>query len=248
MKSHLLTALLLALTSVAGLQGAPDPAPEKLDPANIAVDLRCVSLPQAQALPIVRKLRSEDPRQRAQAITELDDMLAKETATLLAWLNVITHLDVKAVTEETEEVRYASEYVGPSKTYNFAEKEDPLTKEPRTVEAMAAQAASLDTRNTGFTLEVEPSIFTNRRTLNLKLVASHICLKSMDRLIFQYENAAEKRIEKTTVEQPRFTEFKVQSEFTIDNGDHQLIGLFRAPTGKNQFELFILGVEIREHK
>ena len=84
-------------------------------------------------------------------------------------------------------------------------------------------ASAFDTRNVGVTLEVEPTFAEDRKSLYLSFVAQHIRLKSVDRVVVEHEHTPAKKTEKTTVEVPRFTDFKTQTSITMKSGEQRLV-------------------------
>jgi hypothetical protein len=153
---------------------------------------------------------------------------------------------VKGTYEEVEEVRYATQFESATIDISLRDDNGNLTKEPRKVQGLESEpfAIGFETRNIGITLEAEPRISGEGKTLIVSFVAQHIRLKSIERLVIERENVTEKTVRKVTQEQPRFSVKKVSSELSIESGDHRLIGTFALDDTANTLELFILGAEL----
>ncbi len=216
---------------------------------NVAIELRCLSLPQALAVPLIRRLRSGDLAEQSKVMTELDELLTAGKVTLQGWLVATTHGAEKAAVEDIEEIRYGTEFLPMRAEVFLADRDGSPNSQPDSVKVDAEPIASgFDTRNLGVTLEVQPTIAADGKSLVIDFMAQHVRLKSVDRIVVEREFTTEKKSQKTSVEQPRFTTFKVQTSFTMKSGEHRLIGIFRGPEGDKTLEIFILSAELMEAK
>lgn len=213
---------------------------------DITVELRCIVLPQATAIPLIAKLRLAKMPEREPALAEIDGLLAKGVARLAGWPFVTVHDRQKATVEAIEEIRFASQFEGTTNNVYVSDDQGKLTKQPSSAISADSEpvASGFDTRNVGVTLEIEPTVYAEGRTVSLSVVAQHVRLQAIDRLTIEHELTSEKRSEKTIQEQPRFSTLKMQSELFLESGEQRLIGIFRVPGEENQIELFILGVEV----
>ena len=217
---------------------------------KVSVELQCLSLPQTDAMPIIRRLRSAQPGERAQAFVDLEALLDKGTAKLLGWPQLTTSSGQKATYEAVEEVRYPTEFEAGTASVYLKDNDGGLTKQPSHLRGTDTEpvASAFEVRNIGVTLEVEPTVEGEGKMIELAFAAQHVRLKSVDRWSIEHERTSEKVTEKVTQEQPRFGVFKVQNVVTLESGDHKLVGVFKALDGEDTLELFILGAEVAGSK
>ena len=149
------------------------------------MDFLVVRLSEKRALPLVPRLRN--PQQAADAAKETLHLIEKGEAELLGWPFLSTKDGERAVVEQIDEFRYATEYEPPHATRKPrpdpragsipAGSDDPATT---TVELIdGAMPGDYETRNIGITLEAEPIIAPDGHTIDLSLVAQHSWLKGM---------------------------------------------------------------------
>ncbi|HEV7401311.1 MAG TPA: hypothetical protein VGO11_00210 [Chthoniobacteraceae bacterium] len=248
-RSLLLFTLLLTGACARGQVPVEPKPPLEVARPNVVIELHCLSLPQALAVPLVRRLRSGDVAEQSKVMAELEQMVLAGKVTLQGWLIATTHDGEKATAEDNEELRFATEFTPTQADVYLADKDGDISPQPDKVKVDSVPTATaFDVRNTGVTLEVEPRIAADKKSLEINLIAQHCRLKSVDRMIVEREFTTEKKSQKTIVEQPRFTNFKVNSYFSMKSGEHRLVGIFRGPEGEKTLELFILGVELLEAK
>jgi Flp pilus assembly secretin CpaC len=226
----------------------PEPAPVAPREPVVTADLQCVTLPQAQALPLIAKLRSQKPAEEAAAVAEIATLLEKGTAKLIAWPSVTTRSGQRANCEQVEELRYPRAFESGTASIYLTDNEGAVTKQPSHVRGADIQpvATEFDTRNLGVSLEVEPTVSEVEITVPFK--ASHTLLKSIDRWAIEHEFTTEKKTEKIIQEQPRFTVYRADNIVFLKSGEHKLIGLFKTADPEPTMELFILGAEILDRK
>lgn len=214
----------------------------------VTVDLQCVTLPLAQALPLITKLRSSKPEDPVTAVAEIAALLEKGTAKLLAWPSVTTRAGQVAKSEQIEEIRYPTQFSSGSASIYLTNNEGTVTQQPSRVRGadLPPVANSFDTRNVGITLEVEPTVASGQIEIPFK--ATHTLLKSIDRWAIEHEFTTEKKTEKVIQEQPRFTVYSAQNLALLKSGDRKLVGVFKTDAPEPALELFVLGAEILERK
>lgn len=249
-----LNLLVFALATAAHAQeplappAAPGAAPVAGPAPAFSVDLQCVTIPQAQALPLVAKFRSHKPADETAAIAEIAALLEKGTAKLIGWPTLTTWGGQKSRSEQTEEVRYPTEFTAGSASVYFTDNEGTATKQPSQVRGADVQpvASAFETRNLGLVLEVEPSLSGDQ--IQLAFVASHVVLKSIDRWAIEHEFTSEKKTEKVIQEQPRFLKYAAENLTFLKSGEHKLVGVFKTADPEPTLELFIISAEILDHK
>lgn len=224
---------LFALLATAAL--AADSAP-----LNVTLDVQMVALPRTTALPLVADLRN--PEKTEAACAKIQELLAAGTAQLIAWPMVTTHSGQRAIAENIQEIRYATEFEPSSVEINLTEKDGAITKQPSEIQGIdhPVTPTSFETRNAGATLEVEPVIHPDDGTISVNLVAQHVRLRGMRKIVI------ESGAIKTALEQPDFVTNKTQTSVSLKNGQHLLLGLFLTDEPADHLELFLLKAEYRQ--
>ncbi len=242
--------LAVALATAALAQEPPPPAgaPAEERAPIVSVELQCITLPQAQALPLIARLRSPKPGEGAGALIEVATMLEKGTAKLIAWPTLTTRAGQHGTAEQIEEIQYPSEFSTGSASIYLSENDGTVTKQPSRVRGADIQpvANAFDTRKLGLTLDVEPEVSGDQITIPFK--ATHVVLKSIDRWAIEHEYTTEKKTEKIIQEQPRFTVYSAQNLTLLKSGEHKLVGVFKTADAEPTLEIFIFGAEILDRK
>jgi type II secretory pathway component GspD/PulD (secretin) len=221
---------LLAATAFAAEPGA----------LNIIIEVQMVAVPRATALPLIPDLRN--PEKIEAAVAKIQELLASGTAQLVAWPVVTTRPGQRAIAENIQEIRYATEFEPASTEIQLTDKEGAITKQPNEVRGIdqPVTPTSFETRNAGATLEVEPSINPTDGAIELNLVAQHVRLRGMRKIVI------ESGAIKTTLDQPDFSTNKTQTTVTLKNGQRLLLGVFQTDEPADHLELFLLKAEYRE--
>ncbi len=173
-------ALVFATTSVRGM----DPLPIDAAPVNIRVELQVVTLPQEIAVPLVAELMDEKTIEPA--YVKVQGLLGKGAGKLIGWPIITTTVGQRAVSENNDEFRYATEYSAPAVAVISngvivdQTKTEPKPGEPLPSTILASTPMAFETRNTGVTLEVEPFITPDGKHISLTLVPQHVRLKGDD--------------------------------------------------------------------
>jgi Flp pilus assembly secretin CpaC len=182
-----------------------------------------------------------DEKKIEAAYARIQELLAKGTAQLLAWPIVTTHSGQRALVEAIDEIRYATEFDPPTvsftPSFNAAET---LKIEPKAdVTLFEAIPTTFETRNVGVTLEVEPVVSADGKTIKLDLVPQHVRLKGYHKVTVEKPSTGGKVV----VEQPEFDVLKVTTSLTLKNGQRVLMGVFRVAEPPKHLEMFLLKAE-----
>ncbi len=212
------------------------------EPWNIRIEMQVVTVPEEIALPLAGELLDEKKIEPAYA--KIQELLAKGTAKLVGWPIVTTRSGDKAIVEAIDEIRYATEYDPPTVSFTPGVKTDETVKiEPKAdVTLFDAVPTTFETRNAGVTLEVEPVLSPDAKTIKLNLVPQHVRLKGFQKVTVEKPATGGKVV----VEQPVFDTIRITSAFTLRNGQRVLMGAFRVSDPEKHMELFILKAEAKK--
>jgi hypothetical protein len=238
MKIAALLAAALCLTSLARAQN------------DVELNLLVVRLPEAATLPLLPALR--DAKQSTESTNEIVKMISEKRATLVGWPTLRLRSGQRAVVEQIDEFRYTSEYDLKDATAAATKKETepsqlvdapPPAPAPANTTAATSGAvpASFETRNVGITLEAEPTIAKDGKTLQVSFVAQHVAMSGFRKV--QLQRASDGNF--TFVEQPQFVTSKVTTGITVQDGGTILVGVFKLPHPSEEIELLILQANIR---
>ncbi len=254
----LIAALLFA---IAGASCDRSPLFEQDETWNVDCELQVVSMPEELALPLVSDLRN--PRRSEGAFKDVQKLIAEKRAILIGWPILTTKSGQRAVVEQVDEFRYATEYDPPGKTVTTesptpqdtpADAVDPAaTTEAKPAEPPPVKTTTtgisnggptaFETRNVGVTFEVEPVISADGEMIEMNFVPQHVRFLKWEAASLETTPG-----EKVTVQQPRFVTNKVTTSITFRNGERKLIGLFKAIEPAGHVELFILRVDALKRK
>lgn len=241
--SHLATLLLsteMALAQADPLAPAVPRTPDEKAP-NVRIDVQMVAIPRQLALPLISELAVDDKAEGA--FSKIQELIGAGTAQLIGWPLAITRSGQRAQVENIHEVRYGTEFQPGGVSIHLIDKEGTLSKVPTEIEGVEAPstATAFETRNTGATLEVEPVLSPDRKTIDLNLVPQHVRLRGMRKTTIEHSKNG-----KTTVEQPDFDTMRTQTQLTVRNGQRVLLGVFPTDDPPDHIELFLLKAETRE--
>jgi len=230
-------------------------------PAYVEFDLLVVQIPEKAAIPLIAQLR--DKKRSEKAVTRILDLIASDKARLVAWPTLTTTSGQRAVVEQVDEFRYATEYeqaVSTKRIENVSSNSGtpgapivpvdpasapPVEPKPARVRTIHLESEgvpkSFETRNVGVTLEIEPVIGSDGQTINLSLVPQHVSLLEMRRVEMEEVSTGKKSV----VYQPVFVTNKVTTSFAVPNGDYSLLGTFKVSKPEGYIELFILHTQIK---
>ena len=229
--------------------------------SEIEMDLLVVRLSDKRAMALIPQLR--DRKRAADATKEVLKLVTDGEATLIGWPVLTTKSGQRAVVEQIDEFRYATEFdpAGSAKVVETHPTEPgvaappvvpvaPHTEPPvqpkdastiTTDTVNEASPTAFETRNIGVTFEVEPNIDPNGRTIDINMVPQHVRLRGMRKV------TVERPKERTSVvvEQPEFVTHKVTTSISMEDGDYALIGVFNVADMPGQMEFFILHSRIK---
>jgi len=235
MKSPLRLLAVLTFTALTAFAQVPE-APV------VRIEVQMVSMPLEKGLPLLPNLR--DTGSIEGAFSQIQKMIAAGEATLNGWPEVVTKSGQRAVTEDIQEVRYASAYgphPAPASPASGAEKAVPAPAPAEPLHNGAPLPTEFETRNAGSTLEVEPVIGPDGKTIDLNLAPQNVRL-------LDFVTAAKGRDANGhdwKIEQPRFYTAKTTTSLTVLSGQHVLLAEFRGPEGSDQIQFFILKAEVK---
>lgn len=205
---------------------------------NVSIDLQMVAMDETKAFELISAFRSGEKKTVQAAWERLQAMLKSKEAVLLAWPIVRTVDQARAVSETLLEKRYATEFEPPQ-----APGDNPPPKKPEPVNKATVQGLPLayETRNLGTTLEVEPTVLENGQRVYLRLTPQHEELLKMEgeNQVLTTHNTL------ITVRQPLITHNKSDLNFTVNNGERQLIAVHKLAKPENFIELDLMRVVVR---
>jgi Flp pilus assembly secretin CpaC len=233
---HFLLPLLTTFAATALPVCAESPAPGS---PNVRIEVQIVSMLLEKGLPLLPNLL--DAGSIDGAFSQIQEMIAAGEATLVGWPQVVTMAGQRAVTEDIQEVRYASEF----------DSHRPATASPGAADKPGAQMAApvrsgapvptaFETRNIGATLEVEPVIKPDGKTIDLNIVPQHVRLLEFKAVA----SGRDANGHDWKIEQPLFFTAKTTTSLTVPSGQRVLLAEFRGPEGSDQIEFFILKAEV----
>jgi hypothetical protein len=228
------------LAKLGGFEPAPD---EPVLPANIQAELTIISVPKTDVLTLSAELKNPDTADAG--YRELLAMLKKKTAKLVASPLVETKPGNRCVIESIREFRYAIEFspIDPAKAIP-AKKPDPVKVLPlEPPPAVGVTPTTFETRNVGVTVEMEPTLSPDGKTVDLQISAQLIELLGWDTISVEEKGELVQRIP-----QPRFHTNKVSTSMTVQVGQRVLAGVFEAPADPESNELFLLKITTRPQK
>ena len=104
-------------------------------------------------------------------VSQIQKMIAAGEATLVGWPEVVTKSGQRAVTEDIQEVRYPTEFDGPQPAkIPGSETQAQKPAPPQSARGGAPVPTAFETRNIGATLEVEPVVGPDGKTIDVNIV------------------------------------------------------------------------------
>ncbi len=252
MKLPLIAAVALALFATQlGLAPAQTPAPSQPAPArdyaaekaertvqllkarwNVRVDVQMVALPQDRALQLLPELQSDQDARIETAFAQIQEMIKKKEATLLAW-PVLTLLDgERGVSESIVEKKYPTDFDPPTVPQNVG------AAVPTTPSPLSASLVpnAWEVRNCGDTLEVTPTVLADGKRILLETVPQRVELLRFE----TYDTGKTKDGSATQVVQPEFATQKYSGNLIVHSGRRVLLGVYKLSVPAGQIEFFLL--------
>jgi hypothetical protein len=233
----------LAIASLLFPLGLLSHGQETVSPVTLELDILIVRMPEATALPLLPALR--DASRAAQARDGILKLVTDHKATLIGWPVIRTGSGQRAHVEQTDEVRYATEYDVPGLTRIVETKEpatpDPLNPGPTKVSTSSETISegipkSFDTRKTGVTVEAEATLSDDGKTISALIQASHVRLRRFRKSEIEQKGSGKV----IAVEQPEFLVNTANTSTTIQAGGTILLGVFKVVEPADHMEFFIL--------
>ncbi len=213
-----------------------------LQKPNITVEVRCLSLPQATALPLISRLRSARTERKAAALAEVDTLLASGGATLLAWPILTVRDGAQASVDGAADVRFGSAYQAGSVSVCLTDLPREPRREPAVVEAPMVDG--IGTRPVGISFQAEATAIRGGKAVDLSYYVQLVGWPATDRIAVERERTPEKKVVRMVVEQPRFSTVHHLSSLTVESGEPRLVHISIDPTAGGRLVLFILHAEI----
>jgi hypothetical protein len=208
-------------------------------PWNVCVDMQVVDLEQTPALELLLDLQSDNDIRVEAAWTRLQSMIKTKGATLVAWPFLRTSDSVRAVSETIVERRYPSEFEPPQEPQTFSVI---ATPKPGPIDDSTTLGLpnAYETRNTGMTLEAEPTLLEDGKRVALAVTLSRVDLIAWDDhpLVLTAHNTLMRGF------QPLFMSLRSNLQLHLHNNQRQLIAVHKLPTRVNHYELDILHVVV----
>jgi hypothetical protein len=187
------------------------------------------------------------------AYARIQELLDKGKATLVGWPMATTRSGQRAVVEAIDELSYGSDFSsgGTSITVNEeagtgsqAQASPPVANQEVTVEGAEFNSipTSFLTRTLGVTLQVDPIVFPDEKTIQLEMVSQRVRLKGMTKVAVEHETTHEKVL----VEQPEVETAKTTTSVTLKTGERNLFGVYPGFGTPDCLELFLLRAELRK--
>jgi hypothetical protein len=229
-----LFALLVLSSSLVAQEAAPRPAPEAFEngdlgkaedfdaspnaPMMVQVTVEFIEVPQAEVTRLLSKEKLG--KDAAKLREELQKSVDAQKANLYETMMVVARSANKATAESIREVIYPTEYEQPELTCN-----PPITEE------QAAQGKSrrvcpplpsaFETRNTGSTLEIEPTIGDDNTTIDLRLVPEIV----FDTGVRKWNVHKDELGNESWIEMPLFYSLRTNTSLTLSDGMPQLLSV-----------------------
>ena len=216
--------------SLAGLSVAQAAESARLE-ANIQVEVQMVSISQAAALTLVPLFKEEKTVEAANQ--RLQEMIAREEATLLAWPRVFVKNGGQSISETAEEYRYPVEFDPPQEPSTFGGRTRIAVVRPEWGENVPTAFSTL---NLGPLLEVVAAAGADGRTIVLTTGPWLVRLLGIQRYSRQPSNLGIMG----TMEQPEFSNNRVTTSFTVLSGTPVLLSVFVKEKPSPRVELFVL--------
>ena len=231
-----LFALLVLSSSLVAQEAAPRPAPEAFEngdlgkaedfdvapnaPLLVQVTVEFIEVPQAEVTRLLNKekLGKDGTKLRE----ELQKSVDAQKANLYETMMMVARSGQKSTTESIREVIYPTEYEQPALPCGGTP-----TAEERQAEAQAHPKfcppvpTAFETRNTGSTLEIEPTIGDDNTTIDLRLVPEIV----FDTGVRKWNVHKDGLGNESWIEMPLFYSLRTNTSLTLSDGMPQLLSV-----------------------
>ncbi len=206
---------------------------------QVRIELQRIRLAQDEALPL--RARLLDPAQASAAHEALLRMVQEGSAELVEWSTLLTIEPQRAVSENVKEQRYATELEQPHPPQTLppltAEMESSLVySELRDGGTPFNLPTTFDTRDTGETLGVEPSVSLDGNVIGMIINASNVRHQGFTR----WGSGPDYEGNSTFVFQLDFKTLRTSTNLSLTNGHWMLLQFSRLQESKDQCDLTLL--------
>lgn len=217
MKGFRHIAAIVSLTAALAFAQAENAAvPANQTEWTVCVDVQMVSITPRLALKLVPELTER--KSVDAAFARLQEMIVSGEAELLAWPRVCVGSGVRGLAESVEKQIYPTDFQNPHGA-NFIRDLD-----------------SLECRNLGPTLEIEPSVSADGRSIAINIHAQFVRLIAMK----EFRDRESSWAMKWLIHRPDFASSMVTTQLDLANGQRTLLGSFVASSPQPHVEIFIL--------
>ncbi len=192
---------------------------------SITIEHLAISASAESALQFVPALNDE--QRSEETVRTIQKEVSAGRVELVAWQKTCTVNGERSVSETLVEQHYPTEFLPP----------DAIPKPIENPTDLIVPTA-FETRNTGFTLEVEPTVSPDGRTISLQL-----CLQSVRLLGFRrFESLINKAGVRVRHDQPDFHTTRTTANLTAPNGRWMLLSANKQPAPDEGFDLSLIRV------
>ena len=200
---------------------------ETLNRWSICVDMQVVSIAPDATLSFVSALRG--PRESDEAFKKLQTMIESGEATLVAW-PVSWARDGETSFSETDlELRYLSEFEPPQSPQNFG-------SGPEFHASPVGLLPSIDSRNSGVTLEIRPRVSLDGAWIDLGLDVQQTRFVEFR----EYKVGKAYDGDPLKVQVPEFCSARTKTQMFVRSGRWNLIAAVQVPKPVQHTELFLV--------
>jgi hypothetical protein len=200
---------------------------------RVRVEVLMVAPPNVEFLSILPELR--DPSKIEAATTKLLEMTTTGEAILTGYPVIYAMSGQRAIAEAIVEKRYPSEFEKPAVPSEI----DIGRKEPPTSGASAGLLAlptTFDTRNTGVTIEIEPTVGHDGKVIEVNMIPQRVEFL-WNEPFYPTQTSTGVAVK---IEQPQFQTTKIQTAISVQNGERLLIATQRLEKPAGYTEVFVL--------
>ena len=188
-------------------------------PPQVQVTLEFIEVSQADATQLLYKdkLGMDGTKLRA----ALQSMVDSQKASMLETMMVVAKNGNKATTESIREVIYPTEYEEPELPGSFGtskENQPSIAKAPRSSPLLPT---AFDTRNTGSTLEIEPTVGNDESVIDLRIVPEIV----FEAGVRKWNVHKDELGNESAVEMPYFYTIRTNSALMLKDGMPQLLSV-----------------------
>ena len=162
---------------------------------------------------------------------EVQDLVRKEKAEILETAIVITRSGQKAVAESIKEKIYPTEYE-PAEVPNDVEVTGNTTAETLAQLVTPPTPTAFETRNLGTTLEVEPVVGADDKTIDLRFAPEIV----KDFGVTTYGTLKDTLGNENHITMPLFYSMRVSTGLTVRDGQYRFAGVHSPPNAEGEVE------------